>query len=160
MMKLPQLMLGSAVLVLANFASAQTAATSTTVTADVPVGTVSAGANTVLPTTPMAPATTSQGGTMSGDAGVAAGTTAGSMPATTAGGTVVAPSTDPYVQKREVDAAAKADYRDKKSVAKEEYKEEKAQAKSTMKAERRQAARDRKAALATVKKPAMPDTIN
>ncbi|MEC5215968.1 hypothetical protein RCH09_000905 [Actimicrobium sp. GrIS 1.19] len=139
MMKLPKLLLGSAVLVFANFAVAQTAgiSTSTSATGATPAGatiqgggTVTAPGNSVIP---MSPASGSVGAGASGST-----------------------SADPIVQKRQADAAANAEYKARKSTAKDEYKEDKAQAKSDLKAEKRESSQARKSGMAADKK--MGDT--
>lgn len=136
MMKLPQVLLGSAVLVFANFAGAQTLSVPA-VGAGV---NATAGVSAPVAVTPMSPATPA--------VGVGA-----------SGAVSVAPPADPYVQKREEDAAAKSDYKMKKDLAKEEYKEGKAQAKSDLKAEKRDSARERKASIAADKKAGVKENI-
>ncbi|GAA4020206.1 hypothetical protein [Actimicrobium antarcticum] len=138
MMKSPKFLLGTAVLVFANFAGAQTLSVPA-----VGAGINSnGGVNAPVAVTPMSPATPA--------VGVGA-----------SGAVSVAPAADPYVQKRAEDAAAKSDYKMKKDMAKEEYKEDKAQAKSDMKAEKRSASRERKARLAAdAKIQKKDDTIN
>ncbi|MES2831596.1 MAG: hypothetical protein V4695_06360 [Pseudomonadota bacterium] len=81
-------------------------------------------------------------------------------------------SADPFVQKREADAAAKKEYKEKRSAtkaeykanqaaAKSEYKTEKAEAKSDMKMEKREASTERSSAIAAdPAKPAMPGQTN
>ena len=71
----------------------------------------------------------------------ASGTTGATAAGTT--GTAASTSSDPYVQKREADAAAKAEYKAKKKAAKSEYKHEKASAKSDMKMEKRESKAER-----------------
>ncbi len=136
MMKLPQVLLGSAALVFATFAGAQTLS----------VPAVGAGVNSnggisaPVAVTPMSPATPAVG--------------------VGASGTVsVAPPADPYVQKRVEDAAAKSDYKMKKDLAKEQYKSDRAQAKSDLKAEKRDSSRERKASIAADAKAGVKENI-
>ena len=143
MMKLPKLLLGSAILVCANFAVAQSA-TSTTTT-EVPSGAVAPGTATT-PLNQVAPAVPGAAVDASGSAAVTA--------------TPGQPSADPYVQKREADGAAKSDYKMRKNMAKDEYKEEKAHAKSDLKAEKRQSARERRSGIDADKKTSQPNDIS
>ncbi|EJM97062.1 hypothetical protein [Herbaspirillum sp. YR522] len=66
--------------------------------------------------------------------GMTAGAMAQSAPATTTG----TPSNDPFVQKRQADADAKAEYKDQKKSAKSEYKADKKAAKQQLKQERKE----------------------
>ncbi|ADJ61575.1 MULTISPECIES: hypothetical protein [Herbaspirillum] len=65
-----------------------------------------------------------------------------------------APSNDPFVQKRQADADAKAQYKAEKKAAKQEYKQDRAQAKAQLKQERQESTAQRNEALATT--PAAP----
>lgn len=156
MMKLPKLLLAATLCLGTNLALAQSV--STTTSADVPNGAAVTGVTVATPPTSgmNAPAAASATGAVTVATPVSTPLAAPSVTS----GTAASASTDPYVQKRVEDGAAKDEYKAKKSIAKEEYKEEKAEAKSAMKAEKRQSARERRAALAVQKKPAMPDSIN
>jgi len=81
-------------------------------------------------------------------------------------------STDPYIQKRDADAAAKKEYGEKRKAAKAEYKSEKAaaksgyktekaEAKSDLQMEKRESSAERNSAItADPAKPAMPGQTN
>lgn len=56
-------------------------------------------------------------------------------------------SADPYVQKRDADAAAKKEYKAKKKAAKAEYKKEQSEAKSDLKTEKKESTAERKSTL-------------
>jgi hypothetical protein len=131
MMNLSKIMLMTAALVAANMSFAQSSSVGAKATADVPVGTV----------------TTTTGASVSTPSAMPAPAVSGTASTTTS----TATSSDPYVQKRQADSAAKKDYKMRKKMAKAEYKEEKAEAKSDMKGEKRMSARERKAALAAEK---------
>ena len=73
----------------------------------------------------------------------------GSTGAMATGATAASTSTDPYIQKREADAQAKKEYKDKKKAAKAEYKQEKSAAKADMKSEKAGSTAERNAAIAT-----------
>lgn len=122
MMKSPQILFGSAILVVASFAGAQSLSVGAGVNSN-------GGATAPVAVTPMSPAIPA--------IGVSAN-----------GAVSVAPPADPYVQKREQDAAARNDAKMKKDMAKEQYKETKALAESDLKAEKRASALERKARLA------------
>jgi len=77
--------------------------------------------------------------------GMTAGAMAQSAPATSTTGTT---SNDPFVQKRQADADAKAEYKEQKSAAKADYKADKKEAKQQMKQERKEARAKRNADLA------------
>ncbi len=85
---------------------------------------------------------------MPGAASGTATTGAAASGASATGATAASTSADPYVQKREADAAAKKEYKAKKKAAKAEYKHEKASAKSDMKMEKRETTAERNAAIA------------
>jgi hypothetical protein len=57
-------------------------------------------------------------------------------------------SNDPYVQKRQADSEARADYKDRKKAAKQQAKMEKKHAKAELKAEKAQSTAERNDALA------------
>ncbi|MDY7573138.1 hypothetical protein [Actimicrobium sp. CCI2.3] len=122
MMKSTQVLFGSAILVVASFAGAQSLSVGAGVNSN-------AGTTAPVAVTPMSPAKPVVG------AGVS-------------GAVSVAPPADPYVQKREEDAAAKDDAKMKKDLAKEQYNDSKALAESDLQAEKRASARERKARLA------------
>ncbi|WP_299534527.1 hypothetical protein [uncultured Herbaspirillum sp.] len=70
-------------------------------------------------------------------------------PMSAASGTASAvPSNDPFVQKRQADADAKAQYKAQKKAAKEEYKADKKAAKAQLKQEKRESTTERNEALA------------
>ncbi|MEB0137376.1 hypothetical protein QN362_18765 [Actimicrobium sp. CCC2.4] len=122
MMKSTQVLFGSAILVVASFAGAQSLSVGAGLNSN-------AGTSAPVAVTPMSPANIVVG--------------AGAN-----GAVSVAPPADPYVQKREEDAAARNDAKMKKDMAKEQYKDSKALAESDLKAEKRASARERKARLA------------
>ena len=95
--------------------------------------------------------TTATGTTGMPGAGATTGTTstgAAASGTSATGATAASTSADPYVQKREADAAAKKEYKAKKKAAKAEYKHEKAAAKSNMKMEKRETTAERNSAIA------------
>ncbi|BEV13259.1 hypothetical protein HBDW_00470 [Herbaspirillum sp. DW155] len=59
------------------------------------------------------------------------------------------PSNDPFVQKRQADADAKAEYKAQKKAAKQEYKADKKAAKEQLKQEKMESTAQRNEALAT-----------
>lgn len=146
MSQLTKMLIASTFIAAAGFATAQTA--------------TSSGEMQHSPSGAMAAPT---GSATSGDASGATATTG-----TTAAGTGMAADTgakptssDPYVQKRESDATAKKEYKDKKKIAKEEYKQEKAAAKSDLNSEKQTSKADRKAAIAAdPTKAAKPGDLN
>lgn len=64
------------------------------------------------------------------------------------------PSNDPFVQKRQADADAKAEYKAQKKAAKQEYKDDKKAAKAQLKQEKKDSTAQRNEALAA--SPATP----
>ncbi|NQE50840.1 hypothetical protein [Herbaspirillum rubrisubalbicans] len=62
------------------------------------------------------------------------------------------PSNDPFVQKRQADADAKAEYKAQKKAAKQEYKSDKKAAKAQLKQEKMESTAQRNEALATTPK--------
>lgn len=131
MSQFTKMLVGSALMTAVGFATAQTATSPST-----------------MPPQPMntAPAPTGSSAPMDASGATATGGTTATGQSTMSD--PAAKSSDPYVQKRDADAAAKAEYKDKKKVAKEEYKQERAAAKSDMKTEKKQSKSDRKAAIA------------
>lgn len=90
-----------------------------------------------------------------------AGTSASTTPTQGTGGSMAKPnsvnattmpssgqSNDPYVQKRQKDSEAKAEYKERKAEVKREASLEKRRAKSDMKLEKREATKERNEALA------------
>ncbi|HZG21043.1 MAG TPA: hypothetical protein VE092_13570 [Herbaspirillum sp.] len=71
-------------------------------------------------------------------------------PATMSSGTTpsAVPSNDPFVQKRQADADAKAEYKAQKKAAKQEYKADKKAAKAQLKQEKKASTAQRNEALA------------
>ncbi|MBG7621939.1 hypothetical protein I5R65_20915 [Herbaspirillum sp. AP02] len=58
------------------------------------------------------------------------------------------PSNDPFVQKRQADSDAKAEYKAQKKAAKQEYKSDKKAARAQLKQEKKESTAERNAALA------------
>ncbi len=66
-----------------------------------------------------------------------------------AAATAGTPSADPFVQKRQADADAKAEYKQQKKAAKQEYKADRKAAKAQLKQEKMDSTAQRNEALAT-----------
>jgi len=85
------------------------------------------------------------GGAMAQQAGTTDATSPGmTVPASAANGV----SNDPYVQKRQSDADAKAEYKMQKKAAKQQAKADKKAAKADLKAEKKESTAERNAQLA------------
>lgn len=112
MITLRTILAGTAVMVFANLAVAQTAGPAT-------------------PATPASPA-------------------ASSAPATQA-------ASDPFVQKRIEDKAARDEYKQRKKIAKQQYRQNKAAAKAELKAEKKESAAERKVRVGPPKNEALVD---